>query len=123
MSAQATNTGSKLDGLKWFLAFALIAGGIYGFNYLSEESILIRTAVVLVSVIVAIAIAMATAKGQAFWKFAREARTELRKVIWPTSNETVRTTIMVIIMVILLGLFLALIDWLINSFLISPIIG
>lgn len=113
MSTQAENTTSRFDSFKWLIAIALIAGGVVGFNMLSEQSILIRAGVVLVAVALAILTAMMTATGKSLWKFARESRTELRKVIWPTSGETVRTSIAVIIMVIVLGAFLWLLDWVI----------
>ena len=123
MSAQANTEPSKLDSLKWIVAFAILFGGIYAFNVLAEESILIRAGIVIASVVIAIAVAMMTAKGKAFWQFVKGARTELRKVIWPKTNETTRMTIVVIIMIIILGAFLWLLDWLINSFLIQPILG
>ena len=113
MSTQAENTTSRFDSFKWLIAIALIAGGVVGFNMLSEQSILIRAGVVLVAVALAILTAMMTATGKSLWKFARESRTELRKVIWPTSGETVRTSIAVSIMVIVLGAFSWLLDWVI----------
>lgn len=123
MSAQANTEPSKLDSVKWIVAFAVLFGGIYAFNVLVEQSILIRAGIVIAAVVIAIAVAMLTAKGKALWQFVKGARTELRKVIWPKTNETTRMTIVVIIMIIILGAFLWLLDWLINSFLIQPILG
>lgn len=54
-----------------------------------------------------------THKGQRIWAFAREARMELRKVIWPTRPETVRTTLVVVAVVIVVALFL----WGLDAFL------
>ena len=62
MSAQANTEPSKLDSLKWIVAFAILFGGIYAFNVLAEESILIRAGIVIASVVIAIAVAMMTAK-------------------------------------------------------------
>ncbi len=42
--------------------------------------------------------------------FLQEARNEVRKVVWPTRNETVVSTIMVLIMVALMILFFGLVD-------------
>lgn len=123
MSAQANAEPSKFDFVKWILAFAILFGGIYAFNVLTEQSVLIRAGIVIAAVVIAIAVAMMTAKGKALWQFVKGARTELRKVIWPKTNETTRMTIVVIIMIIILGAFLWLLDWLINSFLIQPILG
>lgn len=123
MSAQANTEASKFDFVKWIIAIGLLIAGVYAFNVLTEQSILIRAGIVIATVVLAIATAMMTAKGKAFWQFVKGARTELRKVIWPKTNETTRMTIVVIIMIIILGAFLWLLDWLINSFIIQPILG
>ena len=123
MSAQATEEKSKLDSLKWLVAFGLLIAGIVGFNHFAEQAVYIRALMVIGGLVLAIAVVMTTAKGKALWQFIKESRTELRKVIWPSSNETVRTTIAVLVMVIILGLFLWGFDSLINTWVITPIIG
>lgn len=112
MSAEA-NSSPKLDGLKWLVAIGLVVAGVVGYNMLADHSALLRVGVVILAVVLALFTLLQTSKGQGFWKFAKEARTELRKVIWPTTNETVRTTIAVMVMVIILGLFLWFLDWVI----------
>jgi preprotein translocase subunit SecE len=44
------------------------------------------------------------------WQFAGDARTEVRKVVWPTRQETMQTTLVVIVMVLILGIILWLFD-------------
>jgi preprotein translocase subunit SecE len=44
--------------------------------------------------------------------FFKDARTEVRKVVWPTRAETVQTTLTVFIIVVLVGIFLWLFDML-----------
>ncbi len=67
---------------------------------------------------IAIGIALLTYQGKQALNFARESRMELRKVVWPTYQETVQTTLFVAAMVLLLGLILWGIDsilmWLIG---------
>lgn len=123
MSAQATEEKSPLDSIKWLVAVALLVAGIVGFNHYTELPMYLRALMVIGGLVLAIAVVMTTAKGKALWQFIKESRTELRKVIWPSSNETVRTTIAVLVMVIILGLFLWGFDSLINTFIITPIIG
>ena len=65
---------------------------------------------VVFAVIVAIAISSTTNLGQGLIGFGREARMEVRKVVWPTRQETLQTTFMVIVAVIIIGIFLWLID-------------
>jgi preprotein translocase subunit SecE len=45
--------------------------------------------------------------------FVKEARVEVRKVVWPTRQETLQTTIAVLIMVIIVAIML----WLFDMFL------
>jgi preprotein translocase subunit SecE len=40
----------------------------------------------------------------------REARAELRKVVWPTRQETVQTTLIVVVMVVIVALILWALD-------------
>ncbi len=42
--------------------------------------------------------------------FLKDAAVELRKVSWPTRQETVNSTVVVIVLILLLGVFLAIID-------------
>ena len=102
--------GGKLDSLKFLIAIALLIGGIVQFYYFEEESQLYRVLTLLGFIAVALGVVYTTRKGLSLWLFARDARTEVRKVIWPTRQETMQTTLMVVVMVILVGLMLWLID-------------
>ncbi len=101
---------SKLDSFKLLLAIAVLLLGIVGFYYYEAESQLYRVLGVVFAVMVAIAISSTTRLGQGLIGFGREARMEVRKVVWPTRQETLQTTFMVIVAVIIIGIFLWLID-------------
>ena len=101
---------NKLDSFKLLLAIAILILGIVGFYYYEAESQLYRVLGVVFSALVAIAICSTTTLGQNIIGFGREARMEVRKVVWPTRQETVQTTFMVIVAVIVIGIFLWLID-------------
>ncbi len=103
---------NKLDTFKLLLAIAILIAGIVGFYYYEAESQLYRVLGVVFMTGVAIAISSTTNLGQSLIGFAREARMEVRKVVWPTRQETVQTTFMVIVAVIIIGIFLWLIDML-----------
>ena len=49
--------------------------------------------------------------------FFRETRDELKKVVWPTRQETIRLTMVVIAVSLLVGLFLGGLDFLFTSIL------
>ena len=101
---------NKLDTFKLLLAIAVLIAGIIGFYYYEAESQLYRVLGVVFASIVAIAISSTTTLGQNLIGFGREARMEVRKVVWPTRQETLQTTFMVIVAVIVIGIFLWLID-------------
>ena len=106
--------GGKLDSLKFLIAIALLVGGIVQFYYFEEESHLYRVLGLLGLIALAMGVMYTTRLGYGLWLFARDARTEVRKVIWPTRQETMQTTLMVVFMVILVGIMLWLIDMLLR---------
>lgn len=108
-----TEDTGKLDTLKLAIAIALLIGGIAQFYYFEGESLLYRVLGLLGFIAVAGGVVYTTRMGQNLWAFARDARTEVRKVVWPTRQETMQTTLMVIVMVILVGIML----WLMDMFL------
>ena len=105
-----TEVSNKMDTFKLVMAIAILLAGIAGFYYYAEESLLYRVLGLVGLVIVAAGIAFTTSTGHAILSFGREARAEVRKVVWPTRQETVQTTLMVVVAVIILGIFLWLID-------------
>lgn len=120
-----TNTEEKvyrLDALKWALVIALVAAGVYGNSYYSAESVLYRALALLVLAAVAVFVAINTAKGAAISDVVRGAFVELRKVVWPTRQETNQTTLIVIVVVIITSIILWMLDS-IFGFVASRIIG
>ena len=113
MSTSVQTTGSVPELAKWIGAFAILIGGIAGFYYWSDESLLLRVIALLVLTAAAVFVAVQTEKGRAAWDFVREAHTEVRKVVWPTRKETTQTTLIVIAMVALVAVIL----WILDGFL------
>ncbi|GAW97789.1 MULTISPECIES: preprotein translocase subunit SecE [Colwellia] len=97
---------SSFDTLKWGVIFLLLAGAVAGNYVYGEESVLIRAVTVVVMVGVAGLIALQTEKGRNAAIFAKEARTEVRKVVWPTRQEAVQTTGIVLVVTLLMSLLL-----------------
>ena len=64
-------------------------------RYFREFNLALRALAVVVVIALAGGIALWTTKGKATLTFAREARVEMRKVIWPTRQETLHTTLIV----------------------------
>lgn len=101
---------NKMDTAKLALSVFLLLAGIAGFYYFAAEPLLYRVLGLLAFVAVALGIIYTTGLGQSVVGFARESRIEVRKVVWPTRQETVQTTLMVIVAVIIVGIMLYFID-------------
>jgi len=106
-SAPERNTG---DIAKLALAIVLLLGGLYAFYFFDQVSTGVRGVGMLLVVIAALAISAFTAIGRATREFLTESQFELRKVVWPTRQETLQTTLAVGVVVIILSIVLWLID-------------
>lgn len=106
MSLEAENQSSSLDILKWLLVFAALGGAVVGNYYFGELSILYRAIGVVAAVGFAALVASQTEKGKSFISFAKESRIEVRKVVWPTRQETVQTTFIIFVAVVIMALLL-----------------
>ena len=94
------------DRIKLIIALLLVAGGIGGFYVYSDLSTLYRVLGLLVVFGAAVAVILTTQVGKNAWSFLQDARTEIRKVVWPTRKETSQTTLLIMISVIIVGLML-----------------
>jgi len=94
-----------LDSVKLVLAAALLVGGIVGYYWFVDASVLLRAVAVVLSVALAIVVFLTTAKGKDVWRFIQSSRIELRKVVWPTRQEAFQTTMAVIVFVIIMAVF------------------
>ncbi|MAD05779.1 MAG: preprotein translocase subunit SecE [Gammaproteobacteria bacterium] len=121
MSAEKS-VGTTLDWLKWSIVVALLAAGVVGNWYFQEVSLLIRVAAILAAATAAGLIAVQTERGQGIWTLIKEARTEIRRVVWPTNQETTQTTLVVLLIVLIFALILWGLDSLL-SWIVSSIIG
>jgi preprotein translocase subunit SecE len=114
MNSKVETENNRLDGLKWLVVVLLVVIGVGGNMYFADQSLLYRFASLLVLAVIAVFIALQTAKGIEFWRLAKEARTEIRKVVWPTRQETTQTTLIVVGFVLLMALILWGLDTLIG---------
>jgi preprotein translocase subunit SecE len=114
---QSKGTGA-LDVVMLVLAAAILVAGVVGYSVLGASGTVsqsMRLLGVLAALVVALAIAAFTAPGRRVKGFLAESQFELRKVVWPTRDETVKTTLVIIVVVIILSLLLGLIDWILKS--------
>ena len=98
------------DTIKWAVAIGVLAAGIATFYIYPEQSQFLRIVGVLIAAVIAVGVAVQTEKGRELWSFIKEARTELRKVVWPARKETLNTTALVIVVVAIVGVLLWVLD-------------
>ncbi|MFP1910531.1 preprotein translocase subunit SecE [Lonsdalea quercina] len=105
-NTEAQGNGRGLEMLKWLIVAVLLFAAVVGNYYYRELSLPLRALAVVILIAVAGGIALLTTKGKATVLFAREARTEVRKVIWPTRQETLHTTLIVAAVTAVMSLIL-----------------
>jgi preprotein translocase subunit SecE len=98
------------DKIKFVLALLLLAAGVVGFYLLAEQPTILRVLAVAAGVGLCAAVAWRTEPGRQFFVFAREAKDEVRKVVWPTQKETLQMTGLVFAFVVVMAIFLLVID-------------
>jgi len=110
MNSSNTAVSDKLDKLKWGVVVLLTGVGIVGFYYFTEYSLLLRVITLLIMLLLAAFVASRTEQGSTAINFVREAHIEVRKVVWPTRQETIQMTSIVLFMVVLVSLIIWLLD-------------
>lgn len=113
MNAKAEPVEFRFDALKWLFVVALVAAGVVGNSYFAEQALLYRVLGLVALGAIALFVAVNTAKGNAFYTLLQESLVEVRKVVWPTRQETNQTTLIVVAVVIIMGILL----WLLDTFL------
>jgi preprotein translocase subunit SecE len=97
---------SRFDALKWTVVSLILIGGIVANTHFDQVAWAIRAAAGIVLIVLAVLLAAQTEKGQLVWTFMKGARVEMRKVVWPTRQETIQTTLVVVAMVVVAALIL-----------------
>ena len=111
MDARVESGTSGIDTAKLIMAVLVLIGGIVAFYYFRDEwTLLYRVLGMLAATIGSFGLIMTTAIGKSFLGFLRDSRVEVRKMVWPTRQETVQTTLIVVALVFLVGLLLWTLD-------------
>ena len=99
-----------VDTAKLALAVAIIVASVVAYYYFPDAPVALRALGVLVALGLAAFVALQSVQGQSIWRFIQGARVELRKVVWPTREETIQTTIAVFVFASIMGVFFWLLD-------------
>jgi preprotein translocase subunit SecE len=108
---QTKHGASGGDIAKYALALLLVGAGVFAFYWFASQwPTPVRVLAVFGGLVLGAVVFLTTAKGVQTREFLGESRFELRKVVWPTRQEALRTTWVVIAVVIIISLILALFD-------------
>ena len=110
-SAENQKNVATFEWLKWLGVIILVVIAVVG-NYIYKDTNLLYRVLAVVAILAgALLLASITNKGKNAINFAKEARMEIRKVVWPTRKETVQTSLIVIAATV----FMTLVVWGVDS--------
>ena len=99
-----------MDTVKLLLSVVILIASVVGFYLLEAQPLWVRLLGLLAIVGVAVGVALMTEPGRRIKVFFSAAKTEVRKVVWPSRQETLQTTLVIFIAVLLTSLFLWAVD-------------
>ena len=102
---EQAKVASPGDIVKYALALLLVAAGVFAFYWYAESQL--RWLAVIGGVVAGAVVFLTTLKGAQVREFLSESRFELRKVVWPTRQEALRTTGLIFVAVTIISLLLA----------------
>ena len=101
-----TSESGVFDIVKLLVAAGVLLGGLYGYYFYENDlSLPLRVLMVLGGTGAGIAIAMTSTQGKRLWHFVQGSRVEIRKVVWPTKQETTQTAIAVFVFTLIMAIF------------------
>ena len=107
MESQSEGTASRLDTLLLCAAVALLTGAMIAFYYFDGRlDLLVRLAILFGGSALGIALGYRTSTGRVVFSYLTGARTELRKVAWPSRQESIQVTLMIVLVVLVVALLM-----------------
>ncbi len=111
MNEQAEKSGvAFIDVLKIALSAAALFGGVVAYYWFGDEPQVLRVLMVIGGLAASLVLLVWSAPGRELWAYVQSSRVELRKMVWPTRQETWRTTLVVFVFVMVLAVFFWIVD-------------
>ena len=111
---QTSSGASGKDTALLSLSVLAVLAGIGAFYWFDDMPLALRIVLVVAGLAVATGLMWLSWYGREFWQFALASRIELRKVVWPDRDETIKTTYVVFIFAVVMGLFFWGLDWILT---------
>lgn len=120
-AVEVAKTGSAKDILLWLLAIVALISATFANQYLPgywqpANDVWVRIGIIAVLVVFAMLCLALTNQGRAFKTLLKDAAVELRRVTWPSKDETFQYTWQVIVVIAIVGFFIWLLDNFFNWF-------
>jgi preprotein translocase subunit SecE len=110
MNEQVREQQAGGSGFLLWVAIALALAGVVAYYVLGSQPTWLRWLAVAAGVGLGALVFGLSARGRDFKQFVVEARSELRKVFWPTRQETWMTTAVVFGFAVIAGVFFWVLD-------------
>jgi preprotein translocase subunit SecE len=108
---QTSTEPAAADTAQLIAAITLAVGGVVAFYVLkSRPEAWASWAALAGGLVLGVLVFVFSQYGRNFWQFVLESRVELRKVFWPTRQETFMTTLVVLGFVLIASTFFWLLD-------------
>ncbi len=101
---------SSGDKLKLYAAVLCVVIGVIGFNLSVFNSVLVQSVFLVVLCALGAFLIFTSTYGRQFNVFFKEAKIELRRVVWPTMTETKQMTFAVMVVIAITIVFLMTVD-------------
>ena len=110
MNTKTEEGPATIDTVKLIAASAVLLAGIVAYYYFDDASTVVRVLALIGALVVARVIAALTVQGRQFRGFVQDSQVELRKVVWPTQQETMQTSLLVLVFTLAMGIFFLIVD-------------
>ena len=115
-SAEIVSSSSPIDYVLWIISIALFIAAMLTNQHLPgywapANDVWVRVGVILACIVAALGLLYATHQGKGFVRLLKDARIELRRVTWPTKQETVTTSWHVLVVVVIAAVVLWCFDY------------
>ena len=120
-AVEVAKTSSAKDIILWLIAIAALIGATLVNQYLpgywqAANDLWVRIGIIVALIVFAFVCLAMTHQGRAFKILLKDAAVELRRVTWPSKDETVQYTWQVIVVIAIVGFFIWLLDNFFNWF-------
>jgi preprotein translocase subunit SecE len=116
MNEKTETSPGILDTVKLAAAVATLLAGVVAYYWFADASQLVRVLGLLATLALGILIGFQSAQGRLVWQFIQGSQVEIRKVVWPTQQETMQTTLIVMGFTLIMAVFFLFVDWLLLLF-------